>query len=111
MDDKHHSGSWAQDSKFYEQQRGVDDMNDYGSWTQGCKCYKLLRVTDYMNDFKSWAQGSRCYEELRFMDDMNDSRSSELKPLDVVNNSRLWLTWMTMGCELKALNAMNSLTL
>ena len=30
---------------------------------------------------------------------------------DAMNNSMLWLTWMTSGCELKALDSMNILGL
>ena len=81
--------------------------------TQCCWCYKLFRVMDDMNDSMSWAQDSRCYEQLRAMDDMDDveswvqgfrcyeqlltwmTTSCELKALNGVNKSRLWMTWMT----------------
>ena len=33
--------------------------------------------------------------------------SRELKALDVMNNSGLWMTWTTLGYELKPLDAMN----
>ena len=61
-----------------------------------------------MNDSMSWAQGSRCYEQLRAMDDINNSGFTELKTLDVINNSSLYMIWMIMGYNIKALNAMNS---
>ena len=35
----------------------------------------------------------------------------ELKALDAMNNSRLWMTLATLRRELKALDAMNSLGL
>ena len=71
----------------------------------------LHRVVIYVKDSKSCAQGSRCYELLRILDDMNISRSYDLRPLDVMTNSRLRMTWMTLGCEPMTLNAMNSLGL
>ena len=67
------------------------------------------------------------------MDDMNDLESYELRPLDAINNSGLWMiwlilgrepmvpnsmnnsgmwiTWMTSNCELRDLDAMNNLGL
>ena len=33
----------------------------------------------------------------------------EVKTLDAMNSSRLCITWMTLGCELSTLDAMNSL--
>ena len=48
-------------------------------------------VVDNMNDSRSRAQGSRCYEQLRAMDDINNSGFTELKTLDVINNSSLYM--------------------
>ena len=33
----------------------------------------------------------------------------DLKGLDVVNNSRLWMICGTLGCELKVIDALNDL--
>ena len=35
----------------------------------------------------------------------------ELRALDAMNNSGLWITWATMGRELRALDAMNNVGL
>ena len=45
-----------------------------------------------MKDFGSGAQGSRSYEQLRVVDDMDDLGSSELRSLNAMNCSGLWLT-------------------
>ena len=42
------------------------------------------------------------------MDNMNDSGSRELRPLDAMNNSRLWIILMILGFEHKVLNVMNN---
>ena len=63
-----------------------------------------------MEDSGSRAQGSRCYEQLKFMVVMNNS-SYELKVIDAMNNSRLWMTWATLVQRPRALNAMKSLDL
>ena len=39
---------------------------------------------------------------------MNDSGSHEIKPLDSMDNSGLWMTWMTLGHKIKALNVLNN---
>ena len=39
---------------------------------------------------------------------MNDSRSYELKPLDTMNSSGLYMTWTNQRRELKALDAIDS---
>ena len=36
------------------------------------------------------------------------TQAHELRALDTMNNSRLWLTIMTLGCELSDLDAMNN---
>ena len=36
------------------------------------------------------------------MDEMNELWSHVLKPLDSMNNSGLWMTWMNLGREIKA---------
>ena len=43
-----------------------------------------------MNNSTSSTEGSISYEQLKFVDDMNDLRSRELKPLNVMNRSRMW---------------------
>ena len=67
-------------------------MNESGSGAHSSRCYEQLKVMVDMKDPESYAHGSRCYEQLRFLDDMNDSRSCDLRPLDVINNSRLKMT-------------------
>ena len=47
------------------------------------------------------------YDQLRVVDDMNESGSKELRPLDAMTSSRLWMILMILGCEPIALNAMN----
>ena len=42
------------------------------------------------------------------MDGMNDQESNELKPLDVMNNSRLRMIRMIHGHEPMSLNDMNN---
>ena len=90
--------------------------------TQGIVKYERIGIP--------WAQTSICYEQLKLVDDMNDSWSwamalnfmnciglwmtwttlgSELRALDATNNSGLWLTWTTPSCELSILDVINSL--
>ena len=45
-----------------------------------------------MKDYRSWAQSSWCYEQLSAMDDMSHFVYEQIRALDVMNNSRLWLT-------------------
>ena len=47
------------------------------------------------------------YDQLRVVDDMNESGSKELRPLDAMTSSGLWMILMILGCEPIALNAMN----
>ena len=89
----------------------MDEMNDSGSWAHGSRCYEQLKVVVNVKDSKSCAQGSRCYEKFGVLNDMNDSRSPDLRPLDAMNNLRLRMTWMILGCEPIILKAMNSLGL
>ena len=44
-----------------------------------------------MKDSGSLAQGSRRYEQLRVVNDMNHLGSHELRPIDAMNHSRLWM--------------------
>ena len=44
-----------------------------------------------MSYFDLGAQGSGCYEEPKVVNDMKDMRSHELKPLDAMNDSGIWL--------------------
>ena len=110
-DDMNDSCSWAYDPKCNEQLRVVDDMNDFGSWAQGFRGYEQLKIVVDMKNSESYAQGSRCYEQLRVLDDMNDSWSRDLRPLDGMDNSRLRITWMILGCQPMTLNDVNSLGL
>ncbi|RVW86075.1 Retrovirus-related Pol polyprotein from transposon 17.6 [Vitis vinifera] len=59
-----------------------------------------LKVVIDMKDSGSGAQGSRSYETLKVVDGMNELGSRELKPLDSMNQSGLWVTLATMGREL-----------
>ena len=67
----------------------MNDMNDSRSLAEGSSCYEQLKVVIDMNDFILLAQGSRCYEQLRVMDDKNDLGSCELRSLDAFNSLRL----------------------
>ena len=49
-----------------------------------------------MNKSRLLAQGSRFYEQLKFVADVNNLRSSELKSLDAMNSSGLWMTSTTL---------------
>ena len=55
----------------------------------------------------SYAQGSRCYEQLWVLD-VYMTLGRELKALDAMNSSRFWMICRTLGRELKALVAMNN---
>ena len=43
---------------------------------------------------KSLAQGAGCLKEHKVMNDMKDFGSCELRPLDVVNRSVVWMRYM-----------------
>ena len=118
--------------------RALDVMNSLGFWItwttldrelkalmlwigQGCKWHKWLWVMSielqmpwidqgcgWHEQLRSWAQHSRCNEQFRAMEDMNDSRSRRLWALDAMNNLRVWMTWMTLCCELNDLHDMNN---
>ena len=50
---------------------------------------------------------------LRAIDSMNNLELSmtmghKLNAIDTMKNPGLWLTWMTLGCQLKALGAMQN---
>ena len=60
-----------------------------------------------MNEPISWAKDPRFYEKLWVVVDMNDSGSLG-QALDVMNNSKLWLTRTTPSRELRALDDMNN---
>ena len=64
-----------------------------------------------MSYSESEAQGSGCYEQPRIMNNMKNSRSYELRPLNAMNDSRIWLTLMTTGHEHKVLDALKGLEL
>ena len=137
VDDMSYFESWAQGFGCYEQLRVMNDMNNSGSlelrpldalnnsglwmtwatqghelrilWAKSSIIYELLKPLVHMNDSRSWAQGSRwCYEQLKVMDEMNELWSHVLKLIDSMNNSRLWMTWMTLGRVLRAQDAMKS---
>ena len=46
---------------------------------------------DGMSYFGLWPHGYGSYEYLSIVDTMNNSRSCELKPLDAMSNSELWM--------------------
>ena len=58
------------------------DINDYDH---------ELRVVDEMNDSKLSTQGSRYFEQNRVLDDKNDLGSQELRPLEAMTSSGLWM--------------------
>ena len=62
-----------------------------------------LKVINDMNDSKSWSHEFRWYEQLKVVDDMNDSGFLELRPLEGMNNSRVWMIWTILGYETVAL--------
>ena len=68
----------------------------------------LFKHLDDINNSRSCGQGYRCYEHIRVIDDMNDF-GHELKKINAMNNSDLWMTWTILGHELRALDATNSL--
>ena len=97
-------------------------LSAYSFW-----CYEELRVLEDMNELGSHELKPLYDEQLRVVDDMNDSwlwamvlnsmkniglwmkwmtLGSEYKALDDTNNSRSWLTWTTLGHELNILDAM-----
>ena len=76
--------------------------------TPSRELHEQLKAMDDMNYPRSWAQ---CYELLKVVDDMNNSGSRELRPLNAMNNSGLWIIWMILGFEDKTLNVMNNIGL
>ena len=42
------------------------------------------------------------------MDDKNNSGSYELKTINAMNNSKLWVIWTILGYELRVLDVMNN---
>ena len=64
-----------------------------------------------MSNSRSFAYGSRCYEQLKVVDDTNNSRSNELRPLDGMNNSGVWMIWTILDCETMALKCCEQLKL
>ena len=83
-------------------------MNDSRLWEQASRCYEKVRLVDEMSYSRSWAQGFGRYEQLKVVDYMNDLGSHELKSLDAMNNLGLWMIWMIVGCEPKALIVTNN---
>ena len=47
-------------------------MNDLGSWALDSRYYEELIVMNDMNNSDSWAQGSWCSEQLKVVVNMND---------------------------------------
>ena len=68
-------------------------MNDSMLWVKGSRCYEQFRDMDDINGIMLWAQGSRCYELVKVVNDMTNLGSHELKALDTMNNSGLWMIW------------------
>ena len=107
MDDMNDSGLWAQGSRYYEQLRVVVDTNDSSSWAHDSKCYEQLKAMNDINYSGSWAEGYGCYEKVSIMHHMNDSRSHEVKPIDAMYNSKLWMIWIYLLHGLKVVDDMN----
>ena len=108
VDDMNDSRLWAKGFRCYEQLRVVVYMKESRLWALGFRCYEQLRPVDDMSYSTSWAHGFRCYEQLKPVVDMNDSGSCELKSLGDMNNLGLWMILTILGREPKALNVMNS---
>ena len=89
--------------------RPLDFIYSSSLWfTSKNRSYEL-RALNAMNKIgMSWARGFGCYELLRVVDGMNELRSRKLKPLGAMNISWLWMIWMILGHEHKALNVMNN---
>ena len=49
------------------------------------------------------AQGFQCDDQLKVVDHMNYLGSHELKPLDGMNKSGVWMIWTILGRETMAL--------
>ena len=64
----------------------------------------------YLNESSSWVQHFKCYEQLKVVDDIS-YQVHELKSLDGMNNSRLWMICTILGRELKDLNVISCLRL
>ena len=107
VDDRNYSRLWAQRTKCYEQLMFMVDVNDSESWAQGFRCYHHLRPVDDRSCSTSRVDGSKIYEQFKFVDNMNKSESCELKPLGARNSLGLWMIWMILGREPKDLNVMN----
>ena len=58
---------------------------------------------DDMSYYGLLAKGFECDDQLKVVDDMNDSGSHELKPLDGMNKSRVWMIWTILSRETMAL--------
>ena len=75
----------------------LDVMNYLMLWRTWMTPGHELRARDAINNsglcltFNSWSQGSRCYEQLIVVNDMNDLVSCDLRPLDAMNRSELWM--------------------
>ena len=53
--------------------------------------YHELKVVDNMNDTGSLAHGSRYYEHLKVVVDMNEFGGHELRALNAMSSSELWI--------------------
>ena len=98
---------WAQGCGCFEQLNIIDDMNDLrahelrlleamsslGLLMIWMILHQELKVVDDMNNYRSWAHDSRYYEKLMVVVDM--TQGGELKTLDVMSNSKLWMIWTT----------------
>ena len=79
--------------------------------TQGHKLkalHAMNMVVIDMNDFMLSVWGSRCYEQHRVVDDMNNLGSCELQSLDALNSSRLRMILMVFSHEPMTLNVINN---
>ena len=63
---------------------------------------------DDVNDSQSEAQGPRFYEQVRVVDDMNNSRLRDLRPLDAMYSSTLWMMSIILSLNPKVLNVINN---
>ena len=56
----------------------VVDKKKFGSWAQGSRFYEQQRIMDDTSYSGSWAYNFGFYEEFKVLHDMNDSRFHEL---------------------------------
>ena len=82
-------------------------MNAFGSWAHNSKWYEQLKGVNDKSYSSSWAKGYGCYEQLSIMDDMSDLESREVKPINAKYSSKLLMIWIYLLHELRVVDDMN----